>query len=315
MVPLGSGGLKTAFLALHYVKLENGKIERRPDCAWVEAEGKNAQIALNGYELAQSLDEHPNVYRPWRLEKWVNDEQQLTRVVALEPRFRTSLDRVNLPWNEMLSCMRQITEGLAFMHKCLVVHKDLKPSNIGLKLVDGRLVPVITDCDTWRYLQKEGNVFVDGQRDGSPAYMAPECYFNENYGPKVDVWALGLIFYEQVWRSVGGVKVDDGAYLPAFVENAMKIYKVEIQKKPPYLPDISKVGEALCNHPPLKWPEGVPEEIQRLVLDTLHARKPLLPSLARNMLELGYKVSVWPVDQCRCTVEEVLKKIPEVVEL
>ena len=37
MMPLGAGGLKDVFLAVHYVKSPDGKIERRPDCAWVQA--------------------------------------------------------------------------------------------------------------------------------------------------------------------------------------------------------------------------------------------------------------------------------------
>ena len=48
---------------------------------------------------------------------------------------------------------------------------------------------------------------------GTPAYMAPElCLKTEYYGPVVDVWAIGVVFYtmlfgNQPWKCMSDLRI------------------------------------------------------------------------------------------------------------
>ena len=212
----------------------------------------------------------------------------------------------------MLSCMKGIGEGLAFLHKQLVVHKDLKPSNIALKLVDGQLVPVITDCDTWQQLSSEKHVLTSGHMDGTRDYLAAECFLKENYGRKVDVWSLALILFEQVWRSAGGVKPTGSPYLPKFVQNAIKIYEGE-QNVPVWEQNTSRVAKAFCKNQDIKWPDELPEggeTIKDLVRRGLSVNSHVM--FKERMAELNVSFTGGPVDHFRCTAEQFLKNLPSV---
>lgn len=139
---LGKGGVKEAFSALYIRVGEEGEAERLDDCAWVETQPDKAENVKKAYELVLELSEHPNIARPWMV-KWVNK-----RVIALEPRFPTTLSRLHLPWKEMVACMHKLAEGVAFLHDNLIVHRDLKPANIFISVGDdGRVKPVIGDFD------------------------------------------------------------------------------------------------------------------------------------------------------------------------
>ncbi|XP_021708699.1 phosphorylase b kinase gamma catalytic chain, skeletal muscle/heart isoform isoform X6 [Aedes aegypti] len=91
--------------------------------------------------------------------------------------------------------MRQIFEGVDYIHSKNIVHRDLKPENI---LLDDCLNVKITDFGFARKL-KEGEKLFD--LCGTPGYLAPEtlkCNMFEDapgYSKEVDIWACGVIMF------------------------------------------------------------------------------------------------------------------------
>jgi serine/threonine protein kinase len=86
-----------------------------------------------------------------------------------------------------------IALGMQYVHSCQVMHRDLKPANI---LFDCDLHPYVADFGTARTSNLDVTLT---QGIGTPFYLAPEMYSeNENYTPKIDVYAFGLILYEIV---------------------------------------------------------------------------------------------------------------------
>ncbi|XP_055601780.1 phosphorylase b kinase gamma catalytic chain, skeletal muscle/heart isoform-like isoform X3 [Uranotaenia lowii] len=91
--------------------------------------------------------------------------------------------------------MRQIFEGVDYIHSKNIVHRDLKPENI---LLDDSLNVKITDFGFARKL-KEGEKLYD--LCGTPGYLAPEtlkCNMFDDapgYSKEVDIWACGVIMF------------------------------------------------------------------------------------------------------------------------
>ncbi|HEU5159008.1 MAG TPA: serine/threonine-protein kinase [Streptosporangiaceae bacterium] len=85
----------------------------------------------------------------------------------------------------------QLAGVLHYLHGTEIVHLDLKPSNICL--VDGR--PVLLDFDA---ACRAGRRRPAGAPIGSPPYMAPEQFHDDEVTPRSDLFALGAVLYEAV---------------------------------------------------------------------------------------------------------------------
>lgn len=102
---------------------------------------------------------------------------------------------VTLSEKKTRTIMRQIFEGVEYIHGKNIVHRDLKPENI---LLDENHNVKITDFGFARQL-KEGEKLND--LCGTPGYLAPEtlrCNMFEGspgYSQEVDIWACGVIMF------------------------------------------------------------------------------------------------------------------------
>lgn len=87
--------------------------------------------------------------------------------------------------------MRQICEGVAYMHSQNVVHLDLKPENImchtrtshEIKIIDFGLAQKLDPNNPVRVLF------------GTPEFIPPEIINYEPIGVESDMWSLGVICY------------------------------------------------------------------------------------------------------------------------
>ncbi len=91
----------------------------------------------------------------------------------------------------------QVLEGVEAVHEAGYVHRDLKPGNILLKTVDGKIEPRIADFG----VSKEVGAKVHGV-GGTPTYMPPDEVLKKgverDLSNKVDSWALGIIALQEV---------------------------------------------------------------------------------------------------------------------
>ncbi|MGA9325914.1 MAG: WG repeat-containing protein [Salegentibacter sp.] len=98
--------------------------------------------------------------------------------------------------------IRDIIEGVAYLHKEGTIHRDLKPGNI-LITTNRRGEPVakITDFGISRDTMEENLEQSLTEGVGTPHYMAPEQFYRKRFGlngeisEQTDLWAIGIIVY------------------------------------------------------------------------------------------------------------------------
>ncbi|NXP15661.1 MYLK2 kinase, partial [Thinocorus orbignyianus] len=93
-----------------------------------------------------------------------------------------------------VDCMvfvRQICEGIRFMHHMHVLHLDLKPENILCVAATGHMVKIIDFGLARRYNPQE-KLKVNF---GTPEFLSPEVVNYEQVSYSTDMWSMGVITY------------------------------------------------------------------------------------------------------------------------
>ncbi len=105
-------------------------------------------------------------------------------------------ERKRLPESEAKEVLYQITQGLNTMHVKKVVHRDLKGENIYMchKAEPGKYTYKIGD---FGFATDSSNGMETTL--GTSQFMAPELYKDQPYSQKVDMWALGVMYYHMLF--------------------------------------------------------------------------------------------------------------------
>lgn len=109
-----------------------------------------------------------------------------------------------LPWRRAVAIARQVVAGLAAAHRCGVVHRDVKPSNIlltadgdddSVKVIDFGIARAAEGPDANRLTAAHRAV-------GTPQYLSPEVAQGEIADARSDQYAVGIVVYEMLTGSV-----------------------------------------------------------------------------------------------------------------
>lgn len=95
------------------------------------------------------------------------------------------------------------------------MHRDLKPQNILINEAG-----IIKICDFGFARKMSAATVCLYSMKGTPLYIAPEIIQDKPYGPKIDVWSLGIILYELFT-----------GYAPFLAENCTKLFPKIINEK------------------------------------------------------------------------------------
>ncbi len=100
------------------------------------------------------------------------------------------------PYTDAAHLLAPVARALGYAHTHNLIHRDVKPSNI---LITESGEPMLTDFGIAKILDLEGGQTLTGTGVGigTPEYMAPEQWTG-NITPAVDIYSLGVVFYELV---------------------------------------------------------------------------------------------------------------------
>ena len=152
------------------------------------------------YREAESVAriDHPNVIKIFDV-----GEAEGCPYFTMELVAGASLERVfdGTPWSntDAAKISRTVAHAIESVHDHGIIHRDIKPGNILLKVDHGGTFDSLKVTDFG--LAKtdfQSDLTQTGQAMGTPAYLAPEQANGEaaKYGPWTDVYAIGSVLYE-----------------------------------------------------------------------------------------------------------------------
>jgi eukaryotic-like serine/threonine-protein kinase len=208
---LGSGGIGTVYLVERMV---GGALQRSAFKVLApHAAGPSfVERFRREQHILASLD-HPNITR--MLDGGLSEEGQPYLVMEYVDGVPLDVycDQRHLGIEERLRLFLHVCDAVAYAHRNLIVHLDLKPSNIFVTS-DGTVK--LLDFGTSKLIQPDSLLTTTVM--ATPAYASPEQLRNEPVTTACDVYALGVILFELL----SGRRPGDKASVAVMIERAMK---------------------------------------------------------------------------------------------
>lgn len=98
-----------------------------------------------------------------------------------------------MPLQEVLRVVTGVGRALDYAHEQGMLHRDVKPGNIMFR-GDGGIV--LTDFGVAKILNASNDITATSSLAGTPAYMAPEQWTDDEPDHRSDIYSLGIVLFE-----------------------------------------------------------------------------------------------------------------------
>jgi tRNA A-37 threonylcarbamoyl transferase component Bud32 len=118
--------------------------------------------------------------------------------------------RSRIPPAEAWAIARQVADALAAAHEAGIVHRDIKPDNVFLERARAQSLPGAEEPGVQAKILDFGLAKVEGEAEGAakltqsgamvgtPAYTAPEQWWNAGVDARTDQYAFGAMLFEML---------------------------------------------------------------------------------------------------------------------
>lgn len=186
--PLGSGAFGTVRLAKN--KENNEEVAVKVISKSSKLKQDDIDAIHTEISILKLLD-HPNtiklidVYEESNEFLIVNelvDQRMLEHILSLS----------NYSDKDARQIIKQVLLGLEYIHSKDIVHRDIKLENLLMTIKNDTIIVKISD---FGFAKKFEELNLDDEVCGTPLYVAPEVLKMEGYGPAIDMWSTGVLFY------------------------------------------------------------------------------------------------------------------------
>ncbi len=250
---IGAGGMGEVYLARDKklnrqvaVKILNEKFSR---------DESNLRRFISEAKAASALN-HPNILVIHEIGE-ADDAHYIVSEFIKGKTLREILKEKTLELSEVLDVSIQIANALCTAHEARLIHRDIKPENIMIrpdgyvKVLDFGLAKLVEQKNQ-SILGLEDNAAKQNQTAkgiilGTVNYMSPEQAKGERVDERTDVFSFGVVLYEML-----------AGRTPFAGDSVSETFANLINQEP---------------QPLVRFAEGVPDELQRIVFNLLRKNK------------------------------------------
>ncbi|KAA6378050.1 MAG: putative mitogen-activated protein kinase kinase 1, partial [Streblomastix strix] len=182
---------------------------QRPDVGIVAAKViQNENFEENEWNISQILINDPVQTCPFIVRNIIGWKFDIFTVILMDFANKGTLQdfikvNIDFPLHIIRVIMKQILQGLSYIHSKGIVHRDIKGGNILLHspLGSGRIILKLADFSEVKFLKQSLHQTLMTKR-GTLAFMAPELLIGSQIGDsKVDMWSVGILLNQIVTHS------------------------------------------------------------------------------------------------------------------
>lgn len=215
---LGEGGMGVVFEAYEDVK------DRSVAIKVLNSDGGSDPEVLQRFRREGSRFsklKHPNIVRVYGMGRARGMLYIASEFVDGRNLYDTMKEDGPYEIDAALAIVSDVASGLQFAHDHHVIHRDMKPENIMIRVADG--VVKILDFGIAKDLNASVALTVRGAYLGTPAYSSPEQIRGEDIDGRSDIFGLGVILYEMVTGEVPF----KGKRTTEILENTIKVNPID----------------------------------------------------------------------------------------
>ncbi len=189
---LGQGGMSVVYRGKHSVTGQEVALKVLPPDLAAYRDVKS-RFLEEGRALAQ-LD-HPNIVHLYNFGSDGDSLVLAMQFVRGKTWERIIMEERHLPWRRSAELACDVARALDYAHGRGIIHRDMKPSNVLVRELDG--AGTVMDFGIAK-MQSSTKLTATGQTMGTVRYMSPEQVRGKEVDERTDIYSLAITTYESV---------------------------------------------------------------------------------------------------------------------
>lgn len=203
MEMIGEGGMGEIYRVqqIHPVKMETGLALKLIKSG---LDSRKVLARFRAERTAIGLMDHPNIAKIHDAGTTVTGNPFFVMELVDGEPITTFCDKHRLNLYERLDLFIKVCDAIQHAHQKGVIHRDIKPGNILVKMDQGRPVPKVIDFGVAKALWAKSDGELESRLTsfatiiGTPEYMSPEQADtnHQDVDTRTDVYSLGVLLFE-----------------------------------------------------------------------------------------------------------------------